>query len=98
MSNCLFTPLTLAQVPINLQTLGWAGIIRVDGTAYTYLGEPSVAGVSLTPATQKSMTVSMTGNYRFHTDDLVLLVHIYPKHFRSGSGRRRRDSQLPEPC
>ena len=51
------------------QTLGWAGIVRVDGTAYIYLGEPGVAGVSLTPATQKSMTVRMLGSPRPRVDD-----------------------------
>ncbi|KAG8714064.1 hypothetical protein FRC08_012425 [Ceratobasidium sp. 394] len=38
--------------------LGWAGYIRVDGKAYTFLGAPNVAGSTL--ATQKSMQFTST--------------------------------------
>jgi hypothetical protein len=36
-------------------TLGWAGYVKVDGTTYTFLGAPAVAGTTL--ATQKSSSV-----------------------------------------
>ncbi|CAE6479297.1 unnamed protein product [Rhizoctonia solani] len=39
-------------------TLGWAGYIRVDGKAYTFLGAPNVAGATL--ATQKKMQFTAT--------------------------------------
>ena len=38
------------------QILGWAGYVKVDGTAYNWLGDPNVSGAS--KATQKSLTVS----------------------------------------
>ncbi|KAI0774160.1 DUF1793-domain-containing protein [Fomes fomentarius] len=38
--------------------LGWAGYVNVDGTTYTWLGIPNVAGAS--KATQKSLTWSST--------------------------------------
>lgn len=38
--------------------MGWAGYIKVDGTAYTFLGAPSVPNTSPALAVQKSMTVS----------------------------------------
>lgn len=38
------------------KTLGWAGFIRVDGTAYSFLGDPSLdSGVQ--KAVQKSFKV-----------------------------------------
>ena len=42
----------------NVQILGWAGYVRVDGTAYCFLGDPLVPNVNVTAATQKSLTVS----------------------------------------
>ncbi|KAI0723177.1 DUF1793-domain-containing protein [Earliella scabrosa] len=38
--------------------LGWAGYVKVDGTAYNWLGAPNVAGAS--KATQKSLTFTST--------------------------------------
>ncbi|KAF8761365.1 hypothetical protein RHS01_01175 [Rhizoctonia solani] len=50
---------TLALTAISLfGTLGWAGYIRVDGKAYTFLGAPNVAGATL--ATQKKMQFTAT--------------------------------------
>lgn len=40
-----------------MQILGWAGFVRVDGTAYCFLGAPAVPNVNFTAATQKSLTV-----------------------------------------
>ena len=36
--------------------MGWAGYVKVDGTAYNFLGAPVVSGAS--KAVQKSLTVS----------------------------------------
>ncbi|KAI5122587.1 hypothetical protein M0805_004803 [Coniferiporia weirii] len=40
--------------------LGWAGFVRVDGTVYTFLGDPAVAGTSFSKATQKSLEFTAT--------------------------------------
>ncbi|KAJ7180228.1 hypothetical protein C8R43DRAFT_393552 [Mycena crocata] len=40
------------------QTVGWAGFIKVDGKAYSFLGDP--AGASFEKAVQKSMEVMTT--------------------------------------
>jgi hypothetical protein len=40
------------------KTLGWAGFVKVDGKAYSFLGNPVVSGASFTKATQKSFKVS----------------------------------------
>lgn len=40
--------------------LGWAGFIKVDGTAYNFLGAPSVPGVTFQKSVQKSMTFTST--------------------------------------
>ncbi|KAG8213438.1 DUF1793-domain-containing protein [Butyriboletus roseoflavus] len=45
--------------------LGWAGYIRVDGTAYTFLGDPVVSGATPVRATQQSMQFTATSTY-FH--------------------------------
>ncbi|KAL0573007.1 hypothetical protein V5O48_008953 [Marasmius crinis-equi] len=42
------------------QTLGWAGFVKVDGTAYSWLGTPSVPGATFNKATQKSFTFTAT--------------------------------------
>ncbi|KAJ7044468.1 DUF1793-domain-containing protein [Mycena alexandri] len=41
------------------QTVGWAGFIKVDGTAYSFLGDPGI-GAPFTKATQKSMEFTST--------------------------------------
>lgn len=38
--------------------VGWAGYVRVDGKAYSFLGDAAVPEVDVTVATQKSLTVS----------------------------------------
>ncbi|KAH9943507.1 uncharacterized protein BXZ73DRAFT_97546 [Epithele typhae] len=40
--------------------LGWAGFIKVDGTAYSWMGAPSVPGASFNKATQKSLKFTST--------------------------------------
>ena len=45
----------------DLQILGWAGFVKVDGTAYTFLGLPSVTGS--TNAVQKSFSVRVASSY-----------------------------------
>ncbi|KAK7032863.1 DUF1793-domain-containing protein [Favolaschia claudopus] len=44
----------------NGQTLGWAGFVTVDGKAYSYLGNPSVAGATFVKATQVSAKFTST--------------------------------------
>jgi hypothetical protein len=39
------------------QNLGWAGYIKVDGTAYTFLGDPSIPNVPVAKSIQKSLSV-----------------------------------------
>ncbi|KAJ7129541.1 DUF1793-domain-containing protein [Mycena epipterygia] len=41
------------------QTVGWAGFIKVDGTAYSFLGDPGIPA-SFQKATQKSMEFTST--------------------------------------
>ncbi|KAJ6598936.1 hypothetical protein DFH09DRAFT_1356105 [Mycena vulgaris] len=41
------------------QTVGWAGFIKVDGTSYSFLGDPGIPA-SFTKATQKSMEFTST--------------------------------------
>ncbi|EIW80656.1 DUF1793-domain-containing protein [Coniophora puteana RWD-64-598 SS2] len=41
-------------------TLGWGGYVRVDGTTYTFLGNPVVPNLSPALATQKSLTYTST--------------------------------------
>ncbi|KAK7060516.1 hypothetical protein VNI00_001281 [Paramarasmius palmivorus] len=40
--------------------LGWAGFAKVDGTAYSFLGVPSVPSATFTKATQKSFKFTAT--------------------------------------
>ncbi|KAI0650358.1 DUF1793-domain-containing protein [Trametes meyenii] len=40
--------------------LGWAGFVKVDGTAYSWLGVPGVPKVNFTKATQKSFEFTST--------------------------------------
>lgn len=47
------------------QILGWAGFVKVDGTAYCFLGTPNVPGATFTKATQKSLQVRVTSRVRF---------------------------------
>ncbi|KAG7096816.1 hypothetical protein E1B28_004225 [Marasmius oreades] len=42
------------------QILGWAGFVKVDGTAYSWLGAPSVPDATFTKATQKSFKFTAT--------------------------------------
>lgn len=44
------------------QTIGWAGIVRVDGTSYTFLGDPAVSSSSgtLNKATQNAARFTAT--------------------------------------
>ncbi|KAJ7498789.1 hypothetical protein FB451DRAFT_1117469 [Mycena latifolia] len=42
------------------QILGWAGFVKVDGTTYSFLGAPAVAGTTFTKATQKSSQFTST--------------------------------------
>lgn len=47
----------ISKAVFHCKTLGWAGFIRVDGTAYTFLGNPSLdSGVQ--QAVQKSFKVT----------------------------------------
>ena len=39
--------------------LGWAGFARVDGSAYVWMGSPSVPNAPFSKATQKSLQVSL---------------------------------------
>lgn len=39
------------------QILGWAGFVKVDGTAYSFLGVPSVSGASFQKAVQTDFEV-----------------------------------------
>ncbi|KAJ7684039.1 hypothetical protein B0H17DRAFT_1073347 [Mycena rosella] len=41
-------------------TLGWAGFVKVDGTAYTFLGAPAVSGATFSKAVQKSSRFTST--------------------------------------
>ncbi|KAJ6539470.1 hypothetical protein B0H19DRAFT_1213411 [Mycena capillaripes] len=41
-------------------TLGWAGLVKVDETAYVFLGSPAVAGTTFSKATQKSSKFTST--------------------------------------
>ena len=43
---------------IRLQILGWAGLAKVDGQAYIWMGTPGVPSANLSRATQKSLQVS----------------------------------------
>jgi len=40
--------------------VGWAGFVKVDGKAYSFLGAPVVAGTTFTKAVQKSSTFTAT--------------------------------------
>ncbi|KAH0587710.1 hypothetical protein H2248_006474 [Termitomyces sp. 'cryptogamus'] len=42
------------------QTLGWAGLLMVDGTAYSFLGTPNVPGMPFEKAAQKSSQFTAT--------------------------------------
>ena len=39
------------------QILGWAGYVKVDGTPYVFLGDPSIPDISVAKCTQKSLSV-----------------------------------------
>ncbi|KAF8076521.1 DUF1793-domain-containing protein [Lyophyllum atratum] len=41
-------------------TLGWAGFVKVDGKAYSFLGAPNVPGATFTKAAQKSSKFTAT--------------------------------------
>ena len=53
--TCPLYARSVARLKSSLQTLGWVGYVKVDGTTYTWMGAPTVAGA--TKATQKSLTV-----------------------------------------
>ncbi|KAJ4001761.1 hypothetical protein F5050DRAFT_1721221 [Lentinula boryana] len=40
--------------------LGWAGFVKVDGVAYSFLGAPAVSGATFTQATQQSFSFTST--------------------------------------
>ncbi|PFH52830.1 hypothetical protein AMATHDRAFT_73955 [Amanita thiersii Skay4041] len=42
------------------QIVGWAGFVKVDGKAYSFLGAPNVPGASFTKAIQKSSEFTAT--------------------------------------
>ncbi|KAJ7590784.1 hypothetical protein C8J56DRAFT_933888 [Mycena floridula] len=42
------------------QIVGWAGFVRVDGVAYSFLGAPAVTGATFQKATQKSFKFTST--------------------------------------
>ncbi|KAJ6628763.1 hypothetical protein B0H10DRAFT_2209222 [Mycena sp. CBHHK59/15] len=42
------------------QITGWAGFVKVDGTAYVFLGAPAVSGSTFSKATQKSSQFTST--------------------------------------
>ncbi|KAG6869300.1 hypothetical protein C0993_000053 [Termitomyces sp. T159_Od127] len=42
------------------QILGWAGLVKVDGTAYSFLGTPNVPGATYIKATQRSLQFTTT--------------------------------------
>lgn len=52
------------------QTLGWTGLIRVDGDTYTWLGAPSDIKVAEQIAYEYTTTRSI---YTIHVEDLVEL-------------------------
>ena len=39
------------------QILGWAGLAKVDGQAYIWMGIPGIPNVNVSKATQKSLQV-----------------------------------------
>ncbi|KAH9844227.1 DUF1793-domain-containing protein [Rhodofomes roseus] len=41
-------------------TLGWAGFVNVDGSSYSFLGDPAVSGATFSKATQKSAEFTST--------------------------------------
>jgi hypothetical protein len=54
-SVCIPQGHRVSHIDHDLQTLGWAGYIKVDNTVYNFLGAPDVAGAS--KAVQKSFQV-----------------------------------------
>ncbi|KAJ7283979.1 DUF1793-domain-containing protein [Mycena rebaudengoi] len=42
------------------QTLGWAGFVKVDGRAFSFMGTPNVPGGTFTKATQRSSKFTST--------------------------------------
>ncbi|KAJ3971497.1 hypothetical protein EV361DRAFT_799932 [Lentinula raphanica] len=40
--------------------LGWAGFVKVDGVAYSFLGAPAVSGATFSQATQQSFSFTST--------------------------------------
>ncbi|KAF9523492.1 DUF1793-domain-containing protein [Crepidotus variabilis] len=42
------------------QITGWAGFVKVDGKAYSFLGAPAVSGATFTKAVQKSTSFTST--------------------------------------
>ena len=78
-------------------TLGWAGFLKVDGKAYSFLGDPK-STVAFTKATQKRFEV------RHETRNILLLlmigglVYSHPEYVRPFCRTGRFDSKVPEPC
>ncbi|KAG5651964.1 hypothetical protein H0H81_006779 [Sphagnurus paluster] len=59
--STLFTGAALNDVWPTFWTgsiVGWAGFVKVDGKAYSFLGAPNVPGATFTKATQKSLKPS----------------------------------------
>lgn len=57
---------------LRLQTLGWAGLIRVDGVAYTFLGAPGGLQDGVLKATQKNFTVCLISVIQFAAETMIL--------------------------
>lgn len=64
----------------NTQILGWVGYVRVDGTVYSFLGDPSVAGSQ--KAIQKSLDVGYFRSFDDHRVLNLLLVDLHAKRLR----------------
>lgn len=69
------------------QVTGWAGIIRVDGTAYTWMGDPANAG---NPVTQTEFSYTATRSVFTSTAggvelNVTFLSPIYPEDQKRGS-------------
>lgn len=52
----LYSLLAPANIVLS-QILGWAGFVKVDGVAYSFLGAPAVSGATFSQATQQSFSV-----------------------------------------
>ncbi len=77
------------------QVLGWAGLAKVDGQAYVWVGTPGVPNVNVSKATQKSLQVSLGLSLRLRTILICRTVHLHPECFRDDCWSRRYDDYFP---